>query len=124
MQKPPGFSIFQPSSFPHVTETAKRKKGGAAYRRRGRSGEGLGEVREVLATSRGGSTTVMAGIGLTACAGLITVVGLNQMAQGASRDAKDATGARNRRMAYRGALSTCNGGRVKYDDVDPGSPAR
>jgi hypothetical protein len=34
------------------------------------SGEGLGEVREVLAvTSRCGSSTVMAGIGLTVCAG-------------------------------------------------------
>jgi hypothetical protein len=50
--------------------TAERKKGGAAYRRRGRFGEGLYEVREVLAvTSRCESSTVMAGIGLAACAG-------------------------------------------------------
>jgi hypothetical protein len=50
--------------------TAERKKGGAAYRRRGRSGGGLGEVREVLAvTSRYGSPAVMAGIGLVACTG-------------------------------------------------------
>jgi hypothetical protein len=36
----------------------------------GRSGEGLGEVQEVLAvTSRCGSLTVMAVIGLTACVG-------------------------------------------------------
>jgi hypothetical protein len=34
------------------------------------TGGGLGEVREVLAvTSRGESPTVMAGIGLAACAG-------------------------------------------------------
>jgi hypothetical protein len=50
--------------------TAERKKGGAANRRRGSSGGGLGEVREVLAvTSRCGSPTVMAIIGLAACAG-------------------------------------------------------
>jgi hypothetical protein len=46
------------------------------------------------------------------------------MAQGASRDAKDATGARNRRMAYHGARSMCDGGRLKSGDVDPASPAR
>jgi hypothetical protein len=49
--------------------TAERKKGGAAYRRRGRSGGGLGDVREVQAVpSMCGSPTVMAGIGLAACA--------------------------------------------------------
>jgi hypothetical protein len=46
------------------------------------------------------------------------------MAQGASRDAKDAIGTRNRRMVYRGALSMCDGGRLKSGDVDPASPAR
>jgi hypothetical protein len=50
--------------------TAEKKKGGAAYRQRERSGGWPGEVWEVLAvTSRGGSSTVMAGIGLAACAG-------------------------------------------------------
>jgi hypothetical protein len=44
------------------------------------------------------------------------------MAQGASRDAKDATGARNQRMAYRGARSTCDGGRLMSGDVDLASP--
>jgi hypothetical protein len=48
----------------------------------------------------------------------------NQMAQGASRDAKDATGARNRRMAYRGARSTCDGGQLKSGDIDPAPPVR
>jgi hypothetical protein len=94
-----------------------------AYRWRGRSGEGLGEIREVLAvTSRCESSTVMAGIGLTTCAGsrarrrrVLQPAhgrGLNQMAQGASRDAQDATGTRNRQMAYRGARSTCDSDRV------------
>jgi hypothetical protein len=69
-QNPLAFLSFNPSSFPLATVTAERKKGGVAYRRRGRSGEGLGEVREVLAvTSRCGSSTVMVVIGLTACAG-------------------------------------------------------
>jgi hypothetical protein len=58
------------------------------------------------------------------CSGLLTKVGLNQVAQGASRDAKDVIGARNRRMTYRGARSTCDGGRLKSGDVDPASPAR
>jgi hypothetical protein len=51
-------------------------------------------------------------------------VGLNQVAQGASRDAKDATGARNPQMAYRGARSMCDGGRLKFGDVDLASPER
>jgi hypothetical protein len=58
------------------------------------------------------------------CSGLLTAVGLNQMAQGASQDAKDSTGTRNRRMAYREARSTCDGGRLKSGDVDPSSPVR
>jgi hypothetical protein len=49
---------------------AERKKGGAAYRQRERSGGWQGEVREVLAvTLRGGSPAVMAGVGLVTCAG-------------------------------------------------------
>jgi hypothetical protein len=58
------------------------------------------------------------------CSGLLTAVGFNQMAQGASLDAKDARGTRNRRMAYRGARSTCDGGQLKSGDVDPASPVR
>jgi hypothetical protein len=46
------------------------------------------------------------------------------MAQGASRGAKDATRARNRRKTHRGARSTYVGGRVKSGEVDPVSPAR
>jgi hypothetical protein len=77
---------------------------------------------------------VMAGIGLTACTGGRALrrrvlqpahSGRAQSnAQGASRDAKGAIGTRNRRMAYRGARSTCDGGRLKTGNVDPASPVR
>jgi hypothetical protein len=56
--------------------------------------------------------------------GLLTAVEFNPMAQGASRGAKDATRARNRRKTHRGARSTYVGGRVKSGEVDPVSPAR
>jgi hypothetical protein len=56
--------------------------------------------------------------------GLLTVVLLNPMAQEASRGAKDAIGAPNRRTAYRGARSTCASGRLKSGDVDPVPPVR
>jgi hypothetical protein len=46
------------------------------------------------------------------------------MEQEASRGAKDATTARNRRKAHRGAQSTCASGRVKSGDVDPVPPVR
>jgi hypothetical protein len=46
------------------------------------------------------------------------------MARGASLDAKDAIGSTNRRMAYCGARSTCDDGRLKSGDVDPASPVR
>jgi hypothetical protein len=46
------------------------------------------------------------------------------MAQGASRGVKDATSARNRQKAYRGARSTYTGDRVKSGDVDPVPPVR
>jgi hypothetical protein len=58
------------------------------------------------------------------CSGLLTAVGFNQMARGASVDATDAIGTRNRRMAYHGARSTCDDGRLKSGDVDPASPVR
>jgi hypothetical protein len=55
---------------PLLNSTRERKKGGAAYRRRGRSGEGWGLLREVLAvTTRYGSTMVMAEIGRSTCVG-------------------------------------------------------
>jgi hypothetical protein len=46
------------------------------------------------------------------------------MAQEPLRGAKDATRARNRRMAHRGAWSTCAGGRVKSGDVELVPPVR
>jgi hypothetical protein len=57
-------------------------------------------------TSRGGSPAVVAGVGSVAraqaiglvggaCSGLITAVGLNQSARGASREVSGAIGARN-----------------------------
>jgi hypothetical protein len=111
------------------------KKGGAAYRRRGRSGEGLGEVREVLAvTSRCESSMVMARTGLTMRAGgrarwrrVLRPAHSGRAQSNGTRSftgAKDAIGIRNQRMAYRGARSTCDGGRLKSGDIDPVSPVR
>jgi hypothetical protein len=55
---------------PYLKSNLGNKQGGAAYRRRGRSGEGRGWLREVLAvTARYSSTTVVAGIGRSTCAG-------------------------------------------------------
>jgi hypothetical protein len=69
-QNPHGFSFSQPELLPHHNSDRREKKGGTAYRWRGRFGGGLGEVWEVLAvTSRCGSPAVMARIGLAACAG-------------------------------------------------------
>jgi hypothetical protein len=50
--------------------TAAEEKGGGAYRRRGCSSEGLGEVRGSLAiTSRCGSSAMVVGVGQSTCAG-------------------------------------------------------
>jgi hypothetical protein len=110
------------------------KSGGMAYRRRERSGGGLGEVRELLAVmSRGGSPAVMAGVGLAACAGvgligdacsgLLTAVEFNQIARGASLEVSGVVGAKNQRVAHRVARSTCDSGRMKSGDVNPTPPA-
>jgi hypothetical protein len=71
VQNPPDFYSFFPEvPPPPLNSTRERNKGGAAYRRRGRSGEGWGWLREVLAvTTRYDSMTVMAGIGRSTCAG-------------------------------------------------------
>jgi hypothetical protein len=70
-RKPPRVSqnrTIDPS--PNGTVTAAKEKGGGAYRRRGCSGEGSGEVRESLAiTSRYGSSAAVVGVGRSACAG-------------------------------------------------------
>jgi hypothetical protein len=118
-----------------LISTREGKKGGAAYRRRGRSGEGWGWLREVLAvTTRCGSTAVMAGIGRSTCAGgrarrrrvLRPVHGDTgqSKARGASRGGKESTRARNHRITHREARSTFTGDWVKSGDLDPASPVR
>jgi hypothetical protein len=71
MHKTPWPLLLLPRGpFPYLNSTHGSKKGGAAYRRRGRSGEGRGWLREVLAiTARYGSTAVETGIGRSTCAG-------------------------------------------------------
>jgi hypothetical protein len=55
---------------PYVNSNRGKEKGDAAYRRRERSGEGRGWLREVLAvTARYGSTAGVVGIGRSTCAG-------------------------------------------------------
>jgi hypothetical protein len=55
---------------PYLNSNRGNKQGGTAYRRRGRSGEGRGWLREVLAViARYGSTAVVGGIGRSTCAG-------------------------------------------------------
>jgi hypothetical protein len=66
-KNPLAFLSLHSSSLLAGIVAAEREKSGAAYRRRERSGGGLGEV--LVVTSRGGSLAVMAGIGLVACAG-------------------------------------------------------
>jgi hypothetical protein len=70
-RKPPRFLINQtrdPS--PNGTVTVAEEKGGGAYRRRGCSGEGSGEVRGSLAiTSRCRSSSVVVGVGRSTRAG-------------------------------------------------------
>jgi hypothetical protein len=58
------------------------------------------------------------------CSDLLTAIGFNPRAQGASQSAKESTRARNRRKTHRGAWSTYAGDLVKSGDVDPVSPAR
>jgi hypothetical protein len=72
--------------------------------------------------SRGGSPTVTAGIGLAACIG--GRARRRRVRRGASLEFKDVVGTSNRRMAYRVARSTCDGGRLKSGDVNPASPVR
>jgi hypothetical protein len=55
---------------PNLNSTRGSKKGGVAYRQRGRSGEGRGWLQEVLAViARYGSTAVVVGIDRSTCAG-------------------------------------------------------
>jgi hypothetical protein len=64
------FLLLPRGPSPYENSNCGRKKGGAAYWQRGRSGEGRGWLREVLAvTARYGSTVVVVGIGRSTCAG-------------------------------------------------------
>jgi hypothetical protein len=64
------FLLLPRGPSPYVNSNRGKKKGGAAYRRQERSGEGRGWLREVLAvTARYGSTAVVAGIGRSTCVG-------------------------------------------------------
>jgi hypothetical protein len=58
------------------------------------------------------------------CSGLLTALGFNPRAHGASRGAKESTRARNRRKTHCGARSMFAGGRVKSGVADSVSPAR
>jgi hypothetical protein len=71
MHKTPSPLLLLPRGpSPYLNSNHGNKQGGAAYQRRGRSGEGRGWLREVLAvTARYGSTVVVAGIGWSMCAG-------------------------------------------------------
>jgi hypothetical protein len=64
------FLLLPRGPSPYVNSNRRKEKGGAAYQRRERSGEGRGWLWEVLAvTARYGSTAVVAGIGRSTCAG-------------------------------------------------------
>jgi hypothetical protein len=64
------FPLLPRGPSPDLNSTRGSKKGGVAYRRRGRSGGGRGWLREVLAvTARYGLTAVVAGIDRSTCAG-------------------------------------------------------
>jgi hypothetical protein len=64
------FLLLPRGPSPYVNSNRGKEKGGAAYRRRERSGEGRGWLREVLAVpARYGLTTGVAGIDRSSCAG-------------------------------------------------------
>jgi hypothetical protein len=64
------FLLLPRGPSPFVNSTCGEEKGGAAYQRWERSGEGRGWLLEVLAvTARYGSTAVVAGIHRSTCAG-------------------------------------------------------
>jgi hypothetical protein len=67
---PQPFLLLPRGPSPNANCTRGKEKGGAAYRRRERSGEGRGWLREVLVvTTVYGSTTEVAGIGRSTSAG-------------------------------------------------------
>jgi hypothetical protein len=132
---PSSFPFLNPRSLLAGTVAVGTKSGGAAYQRWERSGGGSGEVRGLLAiTSRGGSPTMVAGVGLAACTGgRARRWRMLQPAHGgraqskrsrSSREVKGAVGARNRRVPHCAARSTCDASRMKSGDVNPALPAK
>jgi hypothetical protein len=135
-RKPPRFLINRtrdPS--PNGTVTAAEEKGGGAYRRRGCSGEGSGEVRGSLAiTSRCGSLAVVVGVGRSTRAGMGARrrwglrpnlgIQFNRMGQKASLEVREDIGARNLKMAHQIARFTSGGGWPKSGQGDSASPVR
>jgi hypothetical protein len=69
-KSPRPFLLLPRGPSPNANSTRGKEKGGAAYRRRERSGEGRGWLWEALAvTTVYGSTAGMAGIARSTCAG-------------------------------------------------------
>jgi hypothetical protein len=134
--KPPGFFFFLPE-MPPLIETVTAEVNRAARLTGSEGGPAKGGVSSGKSwwsrwgTARRrwwpesvGPRAQACGLVGGMCSGLLMAVEFNPRAQGASRGAKDATRARNRRKTHRGARSTYAGGRVKSGKVDPVSPAR
>jgi hypothetical protein len=69
-KSPRPFLLLPRGPSPNANSTRGKEKGGAAYRRRERSGEGRGWLREALAVRTVyGSMAGMAGIARSTCAG-------------------------------------------------------
>jgi hypothetical protein len=135
-RKPPRVSRNRTRDPSHNgTVTAAEEKGGGAYRWRGCSGEGSGEVRESLAiTSRcgspatvvGGGRSTRAGGGACLQRGIRPNQGVIDKLNGSgsfTRDQGDVC-TRNLRMAHWIARSTRGRGRPNSGEGDLGSPVR
>jgi hypothetical protein len=123
------------SPSPNGIVTTAEEKGGGAYRRRGCSGKGSGEVRGSLAiTSRYESLAMVVGVGRSTRAGggacrrrgiqpnqgdTVQLNGSGSLTGDQGRCAHE-----DLRMAHRIARSTRGRGRPKSVEGDPGSPVR
>jgi hypothetical protein len=123
------------SPSPNGTVTAAEEKGGGAYRRRGCSGEGSGEVRGSLAImSWYGSSAMVVGVGRSTCAGRGARrrrgIGPNHGAIDQLNGSGSFTRDQRRYVreefenAHRIARSTRGRGRPNSGEGDPGSPVR
>jgi hypothetical protein len=136
IQTPPRLLLLS-SRGPSPVETVTAEVNRAVWLTDGEGGPAKGGVsfgrswqsRRGMARRRGwpeslGPRAQAGGLVGSVCSGLLMAVEFNPRAQGASQGVKDATRARNRRKAHRGARSTCAGGRVKSGEVDSVSPVR